>query len=101
MGRGHQGAAQAVRIEKQRARVAIVTLAVRTRGERVVLDLRLVEETAAGRADAIAALVGRGLRAPRVGRDRPERGVARALQEAWPQIELQRGVVHTLRNLQA
>ncbi len=39
-----------VRIGKQRARVAIlVTLAVRTTGERVVLDLRLVgQETAAG-----------------------------------------------------
>jgi transposase-like protein len=52
-----------VRIGKQRARVAIlVTLAVRTTGERVVLDLRLVgQETAAGWADAIAALVTRGL----------------------------------------
>jgi transposase-like protein len=60
-----------VRIGKQRARVAIlVTLAGRTTGERVVLDLRLVgQETAAGWADAIAALVGRGFARPRVGRD--------------------------------
>jgi transposase-like protein len=92
-----------VRIGKQRARVAIlVTLAVRTTGERVVLDLRLVgQETAAGWADAIAALVGRGLRAPALAVIDGNAGLARALPEAWPQIELQRCVVHKLRNLEA
>jgi transposase-like protein len=92
-----------VRIGKQRARVAIlVTLAVRTTGERVVLDLRLVgQETAAGWADAIAALVGRGLRAPVLAVIDGNAGLARALTEAWPQIELQRCVVHKLRNLEA
>jgi transposase-like protein len=92
-----------VRIGKQRARVAIlVTLAVRTTGERVVLDLRLVgQETAAGWADAIAALVGRGLRAPALAVIDGNAGLARALTEAWPQIELQRCVVHKLRNLEA
>ena len=92
-----------VRIGKQRARVAIlVTLAVRTTGERVVLDLRLVgQETAAGWADAIAALVGRGLRAPALAVIDGNAGLARALTEAWPKIELQRCVVHTRRNLEA
>ncbi|MFN8544578.1 MAG: IS256 family transposase [Candidatus Binatia bacterium] len=92
-----------VRIGKQRARVAIlVTLAVRTTGERVVLDLRLVgQETAAGGADAIAALVGRGLRAPALAVIDGNAGLARALREAWPQIALQRCVVHKLRNLEA
>jgi putative transposase len=92
-----------VRIGKQRARVAIlVTLAVRTTGERVVLDLRLVgQETAAGWADAIAALVGRGLRAPAMAVIDGNAGLARALPEAWPRIELQRCVVHKLRNLEA
>jgi transposase-like protein len=92
-----------VRIGKQRARVAIlVTLAVRTTGERVVLDLRLVgQETAAGWADAIAALVGRGLRAPVLAVIDGNAGLARALTEAWPKIELQRCVVHKLRNLEA
>jgi len=92
-----------VRIGKQRARVAIlVTLAVRTTGERVVLDLRLVgQETAAGWADAIAALVKRGLRAPALAVIDGNAGLARALSEAWPHIELQRCVVHKLRNLEA
>ena len=92
-----------VRIGKQRARVAIlVTLAVRTTGERVVLDLRLVgQETAAGWAEAIAALVGRGLPAPALAVIDGNAGLASALLEAWPQIELQRCVVHKLRNLEA
>ena len=92
-----------VRIGKQRARVAIlVTLAVRTTGERVVLDLRLVgQETAAGWAEAIAALVGRGLRAPALAVIDGNAGLARALSEAWPKIELQRCVAHKLRNLEA
>jgi len=91
-----------VRIGKHRARVAIlVTLAVRTTGERVVLDLRLVgQETAAGWSDAIAALVGRGLRAPALAVVDGNAGLARALTEAWPKIELQRCVVHKLRNLE-
>ena len=92
-----------VRIGKQRARVAIlVTLAVRTTGERVVVDLRLVgQETAAGWADAIAALVRRGLKAPALAVIDGNAGLASALQEAWPKIELQRCVVHKLRNLEA
>jgi transposase-like protein len=92
-----------VRIGKQRARVAIlVTLAVRTTGERVVLDLRLVgQETVAGWADAIAALTSRGLRAPVLAIIDGNAGLARALTEAWPKIELQRCVVHKLRNLEA
>jgi transposase-like protein len=90
-----------VRIGKQRARVAIlVTLAVRTTGERVVLDLRLVgQETTAGWADAIAALTSRGLRAPALAIIDGNAGLGRALTEAWPQIALQRCVVHKLRNL--
>jgi len=92
-----------VRIGKQRARVAIlVTLAVRTTGERVVLDLRLVgQETVAGWADAIAALTSRGLRAPVLAIIDGNAGLARALTEAWPKIELQRCVVHKLRNVEA
>jgi transposase-like protein len=92
-----------VRIGKHRARVAIlVTLAVRTTGERVVLDLRLVgQETAAGWADAIAALTSRGLRAPALAIIDGNAGLARALTEAWPKIDLQRCVVHKLRNLEA
>lgn len=92
-----------VRIGKRRERVAIlVTLGVRPTGERVVLDLRLVgQETTAGWADAIAALVARGLRAPVLAVIDGNAGLATALQEAWPQIELQRCVVHKLRNLEA
>jgi transposase-like protein len=92
-----------VRIGKRRERVAIlVTLGVRTTGERVVLDLRLAgQETAAGWADAIAALVARGLRAPVLAVIDGNAGLAAALQEVWPQIELQRCIVHKLRNLEA
>lgn len=92
-----------VRIGKRRERVAIlVTLGVRPTGERVVLDLRLVgQETTAGWADAIAALVARGLRAPVLAVIDGNAGLAAALQAAWPQIELQRCVVHKLRNLEA
>lgn len=92
-----------VRIGKQRARVAIlVTLAVRTTGERVVLDLRLVgQETTAGWAEAIAALTSRGLRVPALAIIDGNAGLARALTEAWPKIALQRCVVHKLRNLEA
>lgn len=91
------------RIGKRRERVAIlVTLGVRTTGERVVLDLRLAgQETAAGWADAIAALVARGLRAPVLAVIDGNAGLAAALQEVWPQIELQRCIVHKLRNLEA
>ena len=82
--------------------VVLVTLGVRTTGERVVLDLRLVgQETAAGWVEAIANLVGRRLRAPALAVIDGNAGLARALTEAWPKIELQRCVVHKLRNLEA
>lgn len=92
-----------VRIGKQRARVPVlVTLGVRSNGERVVLDLRLAgdESTAAWR-DVIRSLVERHVGTPALAMIDGSAGLAAALREQWPTLAIQRCTTHKLRNLEA
>jgi hypothetical protein len=75
-----------VRIGGRRERVpALVTLGVRSNGERVVLDLRLVgEESAASWTDVIASLTVRYLARPVLAIIDGNAGLMNALQSHWP-----------------
>jgi transposase-like protein len=92
-----------VRIGKRRVRVPVlVTLGVRTDGERVVLDVRLAgdESTAAWR-DVIRSLVERQVGRPLLAIIDGSAGLAAALREQWPTLAIQRCTAHKLRNLEA
>jgi putative transposase len=92
-----------VRIGKRRVRVPVlVTLGVRTDGERVVLDVRLAgdESTAAWR-DVIRSLAERQVGRPRLAIIDGSAGLAAALREQWPTLAIQRCTAHKLRNLEA
>jgi transposase-like protein len=92
-----------VRIGKRRVRVPVlVTLGVRTDGQRVVLDLRLAgdESTAAWR-DVIRSLVERHVGTPALAMIDGSAGLAAALREQWPTLAVQRCTAHKLRNLEA
>jgi transposase-like protein len=92
-----------VRIGKRRVRVPVlVTLGVRTDGQRVVLDLRLAgdESTAAWR-DVIRSLVERQVGTPTLAMIDGSAGLAAALREQWPTLAVQRCTAHKLRNLEA
>lgn len=92
-----------IRIGKRRARVPVlVTLGVRSDGEKVVLDMRIAgEESAAAWGEVVADLVKRKLRAPILAVIDGNPGLPDALRQHWPKIELQRCTVHKLRNLEA
>src|SRR5438874_3099700 len=92
-----------VRIGKRRVRVPVlVTLGVRTDGQRVVLDVRLAgdESTAAWR-DVIRSLAERQVGRPLLAIIDGSAGLAAALREQWPTLAIQRCTAHTLRNLEA
>lgn len=92
-----------VRIGKRRERVPVlVTLGVRSDGEKVVLDMRMAgEESAAAWGDVVADLVKRKLRAPVLAVIDGNPGMPEALCRHWPKIAIQRCTVHKLRNLEA
>jgi transposase-like protein len=92
-----------VRIGKRRERVPIlVTLGVRANGERILLDLRVVgHETAVAWGEAVAGLIGRGLRAPLLAVIDGNPGLRAALRAQWPGMAIGRCAVHKLRNLLA
>lgn len=92
-----------VRIGKRRVRVPVlVTLGVRTDGERIILDVRLAgdESTAAWR-DVIRSLVERQVGLPALAIIDGSAGLAAALHEQWPALAIQRCTTHKLRNLEA
>jgi len=92
-----------VRIGKRRARVPVlVTLGVRSDGEKVVLDMRIAgDESTAAWADVVADLAKRHLRAPVLAVIDGNPGLPEALRKQWPKMEIQRCTVHKLRNLEA
>lgn len=92
-----------VRIGKRRARVPVlVTLGVRSDGEKVVLDMRIAgDETRAAWGEVVADLAKRKLRPPVLAVIDGNPGLAEALREQWRNIEIQRCTVHKLRNLEA
>jgi transposase-like protein len=92
-----------VRIGKRRARVPVlVTLGVRSDGEKVVLDMRIVgDESTAAWGEVVADLAKRKLGAPILAVIDGNPGLAEALREEWRKIEIQRCTVHKLRNLEA
>ena len=92
-----------VRIGKRRERVPVlVTLGIRSDGEKVVLDMRIAgEESAAAWGDVVANLVERGLRAPVLAIIDGNPGLPEALRQHWPKMQIQRCTVHKLRNLEA
>ncbi|MEW6267849.1 MAG: IS256 family transposase, partial [Thermodesulfobacteriota bacterium] len=85
-----------VRIGRRRERVPVlVTLGVRSDGEKVVLDMRIAgEESAAAWRDVVANLMERGLRAPVLAIIDGNPGLREALRRHWPKIEIQRCQVH-------
>jgi putative transposase len=92
-----------VRLGKRRVRVPVlVTMGVRTDGERVLLDMRLVgdESTAAWR-DVVQQLQTRHVGTPALAIIDGNPGLATALREAWPSLPIQRCSAHKLRNLTA
>jgi len=92
-----------VRIGKRRARVPVlVTLGVRSDGEKVVLDMRIAgDETRAAWGEVVSDLARRKLGAPILAVIDGSPGLAEALREQWRRIEIQRCTVHKLRNLEA
>jgi transposase-like protein len=92
-----------VRIGKRRVRVPVlVTLGVRSDGERIILDVRLAgdESTAAWR-EVIRGLVDRHVGTPSLALIDGSAGLAAALREQWPTLAIQRCATHKLRNLEA
>jgi transposase-like protein len=92
-----------VRVGKRRVRVPVlVTLGVRTDGERVILDVRLAgdESTAAWR-EVIRGLVDRQVGTPALAIIDGSAGLAAALREQWSTLPIQRCTTHKLRNLAA
>jgi transposase-like protein len=92
-----------VRIGKRRERVPVlVTLGVRSDGEKVVLDMRIAgDESAAAWGEVVGDLVKRKLRAPVLAVIDGSPGMPEALRRHWPKIAIQRCTVHKLRNLEA
>lgn len=92
-----------VRIGKRRVKVPVlVTLGVRSDGEKVVLDMRIAgEESVAAWDDVVADLARRKLAVPLLAVIDGNPGLPEALRRQWPRIEIQRCTVHKLRNLEA
>jgi putative transposase len=92
-----------VRIGGRRERVPVlVTLGVRAKGERVVLDLRLVgDESAASWSEVVTNLAARHLARPVLAVIDGNPGLTDGLRSHWPGIDIQRCTAHKLRNLQA
>ena len=79
----------------------LVGLGVRADGEKVVLDLELLQsESSECWGGFVEGLVGRGLRRPCLVIIDGNKGLRAAVEKSWPGIEVQRCTVHKLRNLE-
>jgi transposase-like protein len=92
-----------LRLGKQRVVVPVlVTLGVRSDGERVVLDMRLAgAETTTSWGDVVADLSRRGVGIPELAIIDGNGGLHAALCKQWPKLPIQRCTAHKLRNLEA
>jgi len=90
-----------LRIGRQRVRVPVlVTLGVKSNGQRIVIDLRLAgEESAASWDEVIGALVRRNIGLPALAMIDGNVGLHQALRRHWPGIAIQRCTNHKLWNL--
>lgn len=79
----------------------LVGLAVKADGEKVVLDLELLQsESSECWGGFVEGLVGRGLNRPCLVIIDGNKGLRAAVEKNWPGIEVQRCTVHKLRNLE-
>jgi putative transposase len=79
----------------------LVALAVKADGEKVVLDLELLQsESSECWGGFVEGLVGRGLNRPCLVIIDGNKGLRAAVEKNWPGIEVQRCTVHKLRNLE-
>ena len=79
----------------------LVALAVKADGEKVVLDLELLQsESSECWGGFVEGLVGRGLNRPCLVIVDGNKGLRAAVEKNWPGIEVQRCTVHKLRNLE-
>ncbi len=79
----------------------LVALAVRENGEKVVVDLELLQsESSECWGGFIEGLVGRGLKPPCLVIIDGNKGLRGAVERYWPKTEVQRCTVHKLRNLE-
>ena len=80
---------------------ALVALGVKADGQKVVLDLELLQsESSECWGGFVEGLVGRGLKRPRLVIIDGNKGLRAAVDKNWPGIEVQRCTVHKLRNLE-
>lgn len=79
----------------------LVALAVKADGQKVVLDLELLQsESSECWGGFVEALVGRGLKRPCLVIIDGNKGLRAAVEKNWPGTEVQRCTVHKLRNLE-
>ena len=79
----------------------LVGLGVKADGQKVVLDLELLQsESSECWGGFVEGLVGRGLKRPRLVIIDGNKGLRAAVEKNWPGIEVQRCNVHKLRNLE-
>jgi transposase-like protein len=79
----------------------LVGLAVKTDGQKVVLDLELLQsESSDCWGGFVEGLMGRGLNRPCLVIIDGNRGLRAAVEKNWPGIKVQRCTVHKLRNLE-
>jgi transposase-like protein len=79
----------------------LVGLGVKADGQKVVLDLELLQsESSECWGGFVEGLVGRGLKRPRLVIIDGNKGLRAAVEKNWPGIEVQRCTVHKLRNLE-
>jgi putative transposase len=79
----------------------LVALAVKADGQKVVLDLELLQsESSECWGGFVEGLVGRGLKRPCLVIIDGNKGLRAAVEKSWPGIEVQRCTVHKLRNLE-
>jgi len=88
-----------VRLDRQVVSVPVlVALAVRTDGQKVVLDLEaLTSESTTAWGGFLESLIARGLRRPQLCVIDGNAGLRAALETSWPGIAVPRCVVHKLR----
>jgi putative transposase len=79
----------------------LVALGVKADGQKVVLDLELLQsESSECWGGFIEGLVGRGLKRPCLVIIDGNKGLRAAVDKSWPGVEVQRCTVHKLRNLE-
>jgi transposase-like protein len=79
----------------------LVALAVKADGQKVVLDLELLQsESNECWGGFVEGLVGRGLQRPCLVIIDGNKGLRAAVEKSWPGIKVQRCTVHKLRNLE-